>query len=228
MALEWGKYLIAKPVSQNRENLISEAKKINNVTFIEQVFQNELNYQKQFENLISKLNDKYYQNGLKNKNSLELLQEELMIIKLLSKYCLENNNLDKVFFINSLDILFDISETLRNRIKQQQFEHVKQDKNLVRSSYKFCNKKDNCEYNYGEGKKTCGNDHYVHNMVSADIISLLDYIDNIKINDEITSNKEILKTINTLQFVISHMESELKTVSMYGSENIEGQHQNKA
>ena len=53
-------------------------------------------------------------------------------------------------------------------------------------------------------------------MVCADIKVLLDYIEQkygqMKV---VLHNKEILKTINTLSFVINHMESELKAKCMY-------------
>ena len=52
------------------------------------------------------------------------------------------------------------------------------------------------------------------------IIILLDYID-VKYNKNnlIIPNKEILKTINTLNFVIEHMHSELKSRCLYLNEN---------
>ena len=42
--------------------------------------------------------------------------------------------------------------------------------------YKFCNYKDNCEFNYDKKGKKCNSDHYVHNMVEADCTSLIDYL----------------------------------------------------
>ena len=59
-------------------------------------------------------------------------------------------------------------------------------------------------------------------MVSADLKNLLEYIkkkyDNVE-DKNILHNKEILKTINTLSFVISHMESELKSKCFYLQES---------
>jgi hypothetical protein len=56
-------------------------------------------------------------------------------------------------------------------------------------------------------------------MVSADLTILIDYITQ-KYSDENTviHNKEILKTINTLSFVINHMENELKAKCLYLNE----------
>ena len=58
-------------------------------------------------------------------------------------------------------------------------------------------------------------------MVSSDLKILIDYI---KINygeaKIILHNKEILKTINTLSFVIDHMEKELKNKCRYLPEGV--------
>ena len=53
-------------------------------------------------------------------------------------------------------------------------------------------------------------------MVSADLSILIAYIEQ-KYQDQnfVIHNKEILKTINTLSFVINHMESELRAKCMY-------------
>jgi hypothetical protein len=57
--------------------------------------------------------------NLKLKNSSIILQKELEIIKLLTKYTLQNKNLDFNFYINCLQVLLDLSETLRIRIGQK-------------------------------------------------------------------------------------------------------------
>ena len=57
-------------------------------------------------------------------------------------------------------------------------------------------------------------------MVSFDIKILLDYIKHkYEATNVILHNKEILKTINTLSYVIGHMESELRTKCLYIPEN---------
>jgi hypothetical protein len=53
-------------------------------------------------------------------------------------------------------------------------------------------------------------------MVSHDVSSLISYIEsNYKTNSLILHNKEILKTVNTLSFVIGHMEGELRAKCLY-------------
>lgn len=160
--------------------------------------------------------------NLKKDNSLKILQKELEIIKLLTKYSLQNNNLNYDFFVNALNLLFILSETLRNRLGQKEIVMEKKsytEESISRCSYKFCNFKDSCNYNYNKSKNMCYQDHYVHNMVSADLKVVIDYIEQ-KYGETkmILHNKEILKTINTLSFVINHMESELKAKCMYLSE----------
>ena len=182
------------------------------VTQLEIEYSNKL---KELENLCNDTNDILV---IKQDYSLHILQRELDIIKLLTKYSLLNNNLDYSFFMKSLGILLDLSETLRLRLGQKEIIIDNKDPNIItRCSYKFCSYKDNCTYNYNlKSKNLCYQNHYVHNMVSADLKILINYINN-KCNSTmvITHNKDILKTINTLSFVINHMESELKTKCLY-------------
>jgi hypothetical protein len=169
-------------------------------------------------------------NELKQKSSLIILQKELDIIKLLTKYTLQNKLLDYDFFVTCLNILLVLSETLRNRLGQKDFMQEKtqgshillnsqdnQEGIISRCSYKFCSYQDSCTYNYNlKTKNLCYQDHYVHNMVSADLKILLEYIkQKYEKTKAVAHNKEILKTINTLSFVIGHMELELRTKCLY-------------
>ena len=130
--------------------------------------------------------------------------------------------------------MLDLSENLRIRIGQKEIQHdktqgshimlesqVKQEGTISRCSYKFCSYQDSCTYNYNSKTKSlCYQDHYVHNMVSADLKILLEYIkQKYEKTKLVTHNKEILKTINTLSFVIGHMETELRTKCLYIPEN---------
>jgi hypothetical protein len=157
-----------------------------------------------------------------DKNSLHILQKELLIIKLLSKYSLQSQNLDNDFVIKCLKICFELSEILRKQINQKQIK-ITNKKNIQRCSYKFCNFKENCNYNYSKKKNNyCYQDHYVHNMVSHDLLVLIYYIedDEFESINKNESLKEILKSINTISFVINHMELELKAKCLYQKEDI--------
>ena len=156
-------------------------------------------------------------NVLKKKNSYIILQQEMDIIKILTKYTLINKTLDYIFFKSCLTLLLELSEVLRTNLGQKEIFIDNKNKinilesNISRCSYKFCNYQDKCTYNYSSTiKNLCYQDHYVHNMVSADVKILLIFIDTINNNGIITHSKEILKTINTLSYVICHMETELK------------------
>jgi len=209
--------------------LINKLNNNNQNTVQNKVIQIETEYQiklKEIEELCTNL-EKIEQ--LKEANSLKIIQKELDVIKLLTKYSLQNNQLDYTFFMNSLNLLFKLSETLRIRLGQKEINIEKKsysDDNISRCSYKFCNFKDACNYNYNKSKNMCYQDHYVHNMVSADLKILIEYIEQKYGNSKVVlHNKEILKTINTLSFVINHMESELKSKCLYLHENeIENYH----
>ena len=154
---------------------------------------------------------------INNLTVLEILQKELEIIKLISKFSLQNNNIDKKFLTDALGIILTISEFLQNKINQKDITNIKQTNvGLVRCSYKFCNFKENCVYNYQKKNNHCYQDHFVHNMVSHDINILIEYIEQSYDNEDIIKpNKEILKSLNTLSFVINHMEQELKAKCIY-------------
>ena len=156
-----------------------------------------------------------------NTTSLEIIQKELEIIKLISKYSLQNNEIELKFITKILNILLELSNILRVRLNQNKIniENTKNINVLSRCSYKFCNFKENCSYNYSTKKKKnnfCYQDHYVHNMVCYDISVLINYLENNFENEDfIKPNKDILKSINTLSFVINHMENELRAKCIY-------------
>jgi hypothetical protein len=198
------------------ENLLSKNKFVNNIDVkIEDMEVDYISKMNEIKNTFEKEDiDKIY----KNKNSLEILQKEVEIVKLISKYSLQNNKLEFLFIITSLKYLYKLSEILRNRLKQSIINFNKNNKNtgIIRCSYKFCNYKEECTYNYGKKNNSCYQDHYVHNMVSHDVLSLISYIEtNYSNNSQILHNKEILKTINTLSFVVGHMEAELRAKCLY-------------
>lgn len=160
---------------------------------------------------------------LEEKISLHILEDELEIIKLLSKYTLQNNYLNLEFFMKCINLMLTMSHILSERLNLVKIVHKVKNYNtyLPRCSYKFCNFKNECFYNYNlKTKNICYQDHYVHNMIEADLIILRDYI-NIKFSENtlVVPNKEILKTINTLSYVIEHMHSELKSRCLYLNED---------
>jgi REP element-mobilizing transposase RayT len=89
-------------------------------------------------------------NNLKSKQSLIILQKELDIIRLITKYTLQNKNINYEFIMNCLNILLGLSEILRIRLGQKDFNHdklqVSTENTISRCSYKFCCYQDNCSY----------------------------------------------------------------------------------
>jgi len=165
-------------------------------------------------------------------NSLELLKNQEIITNYLSKYFIQNTKLNFNFVNGCITWLLEVSKTLAKRINQKINTHAKNKKgkhNISRSSYKFCIHSSQCEYNYGNKKKSCCSDHYVHTYVYADLSSLKQYIETKPIiNDNFESNREITKCINTIAYVVRHMYDELRNVCLYqNKENYEKVHMNK-
>ena len=202
---------LIKIIKKPKNNEVTVVKKINII---------EEKYLEKIKN-IEKICDLENLEEFKNKNSLDILKLENEIIFLLNKYSLQNNYLNYDFFFNCINFLYNLSEILRSRVNQDKINHnIKSNKNIPRCSYKFCNYKDSCSYHYKKKESFCYQDHYVHNMVSADLYILINYI---KINFQkkklILHNKEILRSINTLSFVINHMYSELRTKCLYHNDD---------
>jgi len=213
-------YTVTHPRLNDLISKLSKKSEEKNIEF--KVLQLENEYQNKLKETEELCNNPEEITKIYNQNSLYILQKELDIIRLLTKYTLQNKNIDYNFFISCLNILLNLSEVLRIRLGQKEIIHDKQkqnkynDNSIYRCSYKFCSYKDTCKYNYDlKTKNLCYQDHYVHHMVSADLKILLEYIKTKSNDATFLHNKEVLKTINTLSFVIGHMESELKTKCIY-------------
>ena len=202
-------------------NQIIKHKFVNNIDI--KINELEIDFNSKIQDIINTCKNANITNLYKNTNSLEILQKECEIVKLVSKYSLQNNKLEYTFIINCLKYLLELSKILCARLGQTNVvinKTTTMNNNIIhaitRCSYKFCNYKENCTYNYGAKGLACYQDHYVHNMVSHDVQTLITYIEqNHSDTDPIIHNKEILKTINTLAFVIGHMENELKAKCLY-------------
>jgi hypothetical protein len=168
-----------------------------------------LNYQTIMTNNIRKSIKVYVDKYLHNKNNKEF-NFTLCIKKL--------NWLQKVskHFSDSLKLPIVLNAFSKTKV-------------IPRSSYQFCDFGYDCDYNYNHKKhEGCLYQHYVHNLVYADIMSLLEYIGNVKdksFND--IKFIEIIKCLNTLSYVIGHMYDELKHVKFYNKNNHTGLHQER-
>lgn len=182
-----------------------------------------LNYNANFsinnELIVKKINDILDKNINTYPNNYELIKEQNLISAYLDKYILQNNIISKSFVLKILNWLLNSAILLSRKLNlEPQFHHIDNLvglQNIPRCSYKFCSFKENCTYNYDTTKNGCYSDHYVYNMLTADIKIIKDYIEANHPNDEkITYNKELLKCINTLNFVIKHMYDEYNVICM--------------
>ena len=167
----------------------------------------------------------------KSLNDLELLEKEALVIIYINRFLLKNKlkEGEKQFFIDLFNWIKDVSDYFCNKLGLQKINHSKRFKDeylINRCSYKFCNYKDNCEFNYENKGKKCNSDHYVHHMVFADCESLINYLtsNNLEVVDH---HNEMMKCINTLMFVINHMYNELKNKVYYSkNKNLNELHMN--
>lgn len=155
----------------------------------------------------------------KNNNPLEIISMQIKIISYLLNYYKMCKLDDINIYIKYLSWIYESSEYLCNLIKQT----VNKNKTnlLMRSSYKFCNKKCDCQSQYGflfnKKSRNCINDHYVHNKVVSDIDNLLNYIKTS--NNDLTLDIELRKGLETLNYVINHMYQELSSFMLYLNNN---------
>ena len=155
----------------------------------------------------------------KSINDLDLLEKEALIIIYINRFLLKNKlkETDKQFFIDLFIWIKNLSDFFSTKLNLTKIVHSKRFKDeflINRCSYKFCNYKDNCEFNYDKKGKKCNSDHYVHNMVYADCDSLINYLINNDL-EKVDHHNEMMKCINTLMFVINHMYNELKNKLFY-------------
>ena len=161
-----------------------------------------------------------------DKDDVYLLNNQTIIINNLRK-TIKNHvdkylqNKDQPIFdfakcIAKLKWLLSVSKHFSDKLNITIILHTIKGRNIPRSSYKFCDHGHDCEYNYTSKHEGCFAQHYVHNFVYADIKALIDYIHSVngKEFDDVRFI-EIIRCMNTVSYVISHMYEELKSVSHY-------------
>ena len=96
---------------------------------------------------------------------------------------------------------------------------------IPRSSYKFCEFNYECEFNYAthiqtgsNNKRGCYAQHFVHNFINADINSVIIYLRMMAEKKTEINYGELLKCINTINFVINHMREEMQNMNCYYAE----------
>ena len=159
-------------------------------------------------------------------SDINIIEYQTIIINYLKKIIknTEKINIDDILL--KLDWLLETSKYLSKKIGLIIFKHKNTESNSIsRSSYKFCNYNFECQYNYNIKKHLgCFAQHYVHNLVYADIDSLKKFIISNKSKFNIILLDQIKKSINTITFVINHMFDELKNAQKYNFFNIDNIH----
>jgi len=217
------------------ENKYKNSCKLSINEIVDVILQNKsadiFNFSVENEAINLKMNEIILITDYKKFNDLELLEKEALIIIYINRFLLKNKlkESEKQFFINLFMWIKNVSDYFTNKLNLISIVHSKRFKDeylINRCSYKFCNYKDNCEYNYNKNGKRCNLDHYVHNMVFADCDSLINYLVNNDL-EKVDHYNEMMKCINTLMFVINHMYNELKNKIFYSNtKNINEFHTN--
>jgi len=138
---------------------------------------------------------------------IEILEHQNLIISIMRNNVKKQESLDITDLMRKTDWLINASKYLSNRIGLVLFQHKNSSSNtsIPRSSYKFCGFNYECEFNYNIKKKVgCYAQHYVHNLVYADLLALKTFMTK---NNNL---EEIQKSINTISYVINHMFEELQ------------------
>lgn len=159
---------------------------------------------------------------LKKYNALDIIQMQIIVIDVVTKY-FKISKLDNIdFYVQNLTWIYTSSLYLTNLIRQP--VHKNKTNVLMRSSYKFCNKMTDCVSQYGflfnKKCRNCINDHYVHNKIISDIDNLLNYLkNNCKHDNLLLLEQDMRKGIETLSYVLNHMEQELSSFTVYFGKN---------
>jgi hypothetical protein len=148
---------------------------------------------------------------------LKIMDYEIKVVSYL-KSIIKNNQMENKFdydiFLNKINWIHNVEEFYMKKFDLPLISHFsKSEKHLLpRSSYKFCEYNYECGFHYGKNKKKkgCYAQHYVHNYLCADIKEIINYIELIKTKNELPNFSELLKCINTLNYVINHMKDELE------------------
>ena len=112
--------------------------------------------------------------------------------------------------IESLKWIMKSSEYLGKKNNMKEIHHLDDKTDTIpRNSYRFC------DYNYRcfiDKKKRCTGQHFVYNLIKADIDSILFYINHCINDKQPFNNDELIKSINTISFVINHMLEEMRKI----------------
>jgi hypothetical protein len=141
-------------------------------------------------------------------NDIKLLEYQSFVANKLKQYCLDFNDTE-FKMIKELNWLSETSNYLAKKYNQKILVHSRRRyENIPRNSYKFCNFGYTCKFS--TNKQKCRGQHFVFNLVKADVDEVLCYI-----NDNKDFNiKEISTSLNTISFVFNHMYDEMSKINI--------------
>jgi len=118
-------------------------------------------------------------------------------------------------YITKLEWLAKTSKYLCSIFRTQELRcfEPKDPTKIPRSSYRFCEYTSECNHQYSKevrGRNSCRKEHFVHNKIYKDIISLITYLKNPD-----AEMSEIITSLNTISFVFNHMSSEATNLELY-------------
>lgn len=149
----------------------------------------------------------------------QILEYQSTVSNQLKKYIKQCKEKKEIFDVDlhmpKLEWLEKTSKYLSTKMKLPNVDHknkVLDSNSIARSSYKFCDANYECPYNMKFHK--CNSQHFVHNFVNADVVSIIKYLKVIEDKTNI-NNDQLLKCMNTINFVINHMKDELTNISYY-------------
>ena len=157
-------------------------------------------------------------------DDLTLLEYQTYISSHLKKYikqCVDNiDTINFLLHIPKFEWLANGSKYLSEKLGLEiNYHRITPEMSIIpRSSYKFCEYNYDCQFNYKNKFNGCFAQHFVHNLVHADLVAIINYL-KYKIDTPNTINfEELLKCITTSSYVIKHMLEELSNLQFhYGS-----------
>jgi hypothetical protein len=163
-------------------------------------------------------------------DAVTLLEWQTYLSSYLKKYikqCSESsdNELDYELHIPKFEWMAKASKSLSNKFGLANTSHKISNYDLQkgiipRSSYKFCEYNYECQFNYKEKSGGCYAQHFVHNLVYADISSVIHYLKFVHESNKHYNYNELTKCITTISYVIKHMYEELSNLQFhYGNIN---------
>lgn len=178
--------------------------------------------------------------NLVNTIDIEHVKNLDFVASYLLKYIIQNTICDISHIYELLDYLISVSRYLSfkigNPISNADTKKIYVTSYITRSSYKFCEYVNTCQYNYPIKHKHCKGcfaDHFVYNKLHKDCESLkffIEFINNKNTNTcepvIIRANKEIVKCINTIHVVVKHMYDELWELFLTYKDDYELYHRN--